>query len=55
MVSVGDMPHPLVDIGVNLAHRSFDTDRDEVVARAKGQSVQLIITGTDLPRSPPTA
>ena len=45
------MPHPLVDIGVNLAHRSFDPDRDEIVARAKAAAVHVVITGTDLPGS----
>ncbi len=28
------MNNQLIDIGVNLMHRSFDQDRDEVVARA---------------------
>jgi TatD DNase family protein len=42
----------LVDIGVNLAHRSFDADRAEVVERAKAAGVtHLVITGTDLPAS----
>lgn len=44
-------PPPLVDIGVNLAHRSFDADRDELVARAKAANVTVIITGTDVPGS----
>jgi TatD DNase family protein len=39
----------LTDIGVNLAHRSFDADRDAVVTRATAAGVtRLIITGTDL-------
>jgi TatD DNase family protein len=42
---------PLVDIGVNLAHRSFDADREEVIARAGAAGVTLVITGTDLPAS----
>ncbi|MBL8224842.1 MAG: hydrolase TatD, partial [Chromatiales bacterium] len=33
------MPEALVDIGVNLAHDSFDHDRDEVVARARAAGV----------------
>jgi TatD DNase family protein len=38
---------PLVDIGVNLAHRSFNRDRDQVIARAVEAGVEtLIITGT---------
>ncbi len=37
----------LVDIGVNLTHRSFDGDRDQVIARAVGAGVTtLIVTGT---------
>ena len=39
----------LVDIGCNLAHRSFRSDREAVVARAEAAGVRaLIITGTDL-------
>lgn len=39
----------LVDIGVNLAHDSFDADRDEVVARARAAGVgRMIITGSSL-------
>ena len=39
----------LIDIGINLAHDSFDADRDEVQARAVAAGVvQMIITGTDL-------
>jgi TatD DNase family protein len=37
----------LVDIGINLTHRSFDRDRDEVIARGLRAGVgTLIITGT---------
>ncbi len=37
----------LVDIGVNLAHRRFDADRDAVIARAHAEGVRrLVITGT---------
>ncbi|WP_407871245.1 TatD family hydrolase [Paenibacillus sp. P36] len=37
----------LIDIGVNLMHRSFEGDRDEVVARAIEVGVSpLILTGT---------
>jgi TatD DNase family protein len=36
----------LIDIGVNLAHDSFDADRDAVVARAEAAGVaQMVITG----------
>ena len=39
----------LVDIGINLTHRSFDRDRDEVIARAARAGVKtLIITGTSV-------
>jgi TatD DNase family protein len=39
----------LVDIGVNLAHDSFDSDRDEVIARARAAGVaRMIITGSSL-------
>ena len=40
---------PLVDIGLNLAHDSFDHDRDEVVARARAAGVaHMVITGSTL-------
>ncbi|MGH8259697.1 MAG: TatD family hydrolase [Steroidobacteraceae bacterium] len=36
----------LIDIGVNLAHDSFDRDRSEVIARAHAAGVaQMIVTG----------
>jgi TatD DNase family protein len=42
----------LVDIGVNLAHRSFDADRAQVIDRAAAAGVrQLVITGTDVSAS----
>lgn len=51
----GDCPRPaaapalLVDIGCNLAHRAFGSDRDAVVAEAATAGVTaLVITGTDL-------
>jgi len=38
---------PLIDIGINLAHDSYDADRDAVVARAEGVGVvQMIVTGS---------
>ncbi|QHS08798.1 TatD family hydrolase [Sinimarinibacterium sp. NLF-5-8] len=38
----------LVDIGVNLAHDSFATDLDAVLARARDAGVmQMVITGSD--------
>lgn len=39
----------LVDIGVNLAHDSFDNDRADVIARAHAAGVaRMIITGSSL-------
>lgn len=41
------MAHRYVDIGVNLDHRRFEQDRDEVVDRAREVGVSdLILTGT---------
>ena len=38
---------PLIDIGINLAHDSYDADRDDVIARAHGVGVvQMMITGS---------
>ncbi|WP_127532991.1 TatD family hydrolase [Paenibacillus kobensis] len=46
------MPTPIVDIGVNLMHRSFHQDREQVVERAlENQVSPLIITGTSLRNS----
>ncbi|MEF2967729.1 TatD family hydrolase [Paenibacillus sp. M1] len=43
------MTHPIIDIGVNLMHRSFHKDREQVVKRAVANHVTpLIITGTNL-------
>lgn len=43
------MSAPLVDIGINLAHDSFDADRAEVLARARAAGVvQMIVTGSSL-------
>ncbi len=42
----------VVDIGVNLTHRSFDRDRDAVITRAVAAGVTtLVITGTSVPDS----
>ena len=39
---------PLVDIGANLAHDSFDHDLDTVLARARSAGVAtIIVTGSD--------
>jgi TatD DNase family protein len=43
------MTLPLVDIGLNLAHDSFDHDRDHVVAAAEAAGVaHMVITGSTL-------
>ena len=40
---------PLIDIGINLAHDSFDRDRDAVIARAHAAGVvQMVVTGATL-------
>ncbi len=41
------MPYPLIDIGANLTHDSFDADRAEVLQRAAAAGVdRLIVTGS---------
>ncbi|HTT41952.1 MAG TPA: TatD family hydrolase [Steroidobacteraceae bacterium] len=43
---------PLIDIGINLAHDSYDADRAAVIARAHAAGVQqLIVTGSDIASS----
>jgi len=43
------MTFPLVDIGLNLAHDSFDHDRGDVVAHAVAAGVtRMVITGSTL-------
>src|SRR5256886_12063836 len=42
-------PAALIGIGVNLAHGSYDADRDAVIARAQAAGVvQMLITGSTL-------
>ncbi len=42
-------PDPLIDIGINLAHDSYDADRDHVIAAARTSGVvQMVITGSSL-------
>ncbi|MEW6130280.1 MAG: TatD family hydrolase [Acidobacteriota bacterium] len=42
----------LIDIGVNLAHAAFNTDRDQVIKRAMAAGVTtMVITGTSLKSS----
>jgi TatD DNase family protein len=44
------IPSSLIDIGINLAHDSFNPDRDEVIARAtRAGVVQMIVTGSSGP------
>jgi TatD DNase family protein len=39
----------LIDIGINLAHDSYDRDRDDVIARAHAAGVtQMLVTGATL-------
>lgn len=41
------MPHELIDIGANLAHDSFDDDRDAVIEQAADAGVRrMVITGS---------
>ena len=41
---------PLIDIGINLAHDSYDADRDAVLARARSAGVvQMVVTGSSGP------
>jgi TatD DNase family protein len=43
------MPPELVDIGVNLAHDSFDADREAVMQRAaQAGVVQMVVTGSSV-------
>ena len=43
------VPVTLIDIGANLAHDSFDQDRDAVLMRAAAAGVQqIVVTGSDL-------
>ncbi len=45
-------PYPLIDIGANLTDKSFTTDFDEVILRAKRANVtQFVVTGSDLAKS----
>jgi len=40
------MPHPLIDIGANLSHASFDDDREDMMQRARDAGVtRMIVTG----------
>jgi TatD DNase family protein len=42
----------LIDVGVNLAHESFDRDREEVIERAATAGIaRMIVTGTSVTAS----
>ncbi len=46
------IPPALVDIGANLTHDSFDTDREAVIQRAQAVGVaRFIVTGSDVEHS----
>ena len=46
---IAHAPAALIDIGITLAHDSYDSDRDAVLARAAAAGVvQLIVTGSTL-------
>lgn len=50
-MSVKKAPAPpdLVDVGINLAHDSFDHDRDEVIRRAAAAGVtRMVVTGSSV-------
>lgn len=42
------MTNPLIDIGANLTHDSFEDDRDQVIERAADAGVtRIVVTGTN--------
>jgi TatD DNase family protein len=46
------MALPLIDIGINLTHDSFDADRDAVIARARRAGLlHLVVTGSSFASS----
>lgn len=46
------MNEQIIDIGINLLHRSFDNDRQQIILDAKTQNITpLIITGTSVKSS----
>ncbi|MDQ3289450.1 MAG: TatD family hydrolase [Pseudomonadota bacterium] len=46
-------PPPLIDIGANLTHDSFDPDRNDVLRRGRDAGVvQMVITGASREHSP---
>jgi TatD DNase family protein len=52
LMNTAEQAPELVDIGVNLAHRSFHTDRDQVFRRAFAAGVRtMVVTGTSVAAS----
>ena len=52
VLTVAPSDYPLIDIGANLTHDSFDQDRHQCIARAaKANVVKMVITGSDLRES----
>jgi TatD DNase family protein len=50
--ATAEAPALLIDIGINLAHDSYDDDREEVLARARRAGVtQMVVTGSTLASS----
>jgi Tat protein secretion system quality control protein TatD with DNase activity len=48
-MSTTEQTPEVIDIGVNLAHRSFYADRDKVIQRAFATGVRtMVITGTSV-------
>jgi len=51
-MNAAQQAHELVDIGVNLAHGSFRSDREQVVQRALDAGVRtMVVTGTSVETS----
>lgn len=52
VVTIRREMHELVDIGANLTHDSFDSDRREILARAAAAGIaRLVVTGTSVTSS----
>ena len=52
MLTVEPSDYPLIDIGANLTHDSFNQDREQCIERAEQANVvKMVITGSDLPES----
>lgn len=46
------MGSQIIDIGINLMHRQFDSDREEIIKNAQNNNITpLIITGTNIRES----